>query len=157
MSGSLLMNPLGKAALVALAAFALIGAAADPAERLADTAQEAHARVLFQQVRCVVCQNESIDDSEADVARDLRRAIRDQVAQGRSDDQIRGFLVARYGEFVLLKPSLSLGNSLLWLAPFAVVLAGLGFIAWRARHTPAPAADELSPEEQARLRELERG
>ncbi|WP_367575998.1 cytochrome c-type biogenesis protein [Phenylobacterium montanum] len=141
--------------VVALAALAMVAAAADPAERLQNPSQEAHARALFQQVRCVVCQNESIDDSEADVARDLRRAIREQVASGASDDQIRAYLVARYGEFVLLKPRLSLGNSLLWLAPFALVLAGLGVFAWRARNAPAAPADELTPEEEARLRRLQ--
>ena len=140
--------------LAALAAVICMGAAADPAERLANPAQEAHARALFQQVRCVVCQNESIDDSEADVARDLRRAIRDQVAQGQADDEIRRFLVARYGEFILLRPAFTLGNSLLWLSPFALVLAGLGLFAWRSRPMAGPAADELSEDEQARLRDL---
>jgi cytochrome c-type biogenesis protein CcmH len=144
----------GKLAAAALAALALTGAASDPAERLPDPAQEAHARALFQQVRCVVCQNESIDDSEADVAHDLRRAIRDQVARGQDDQQIRSYLTARYGEFVLLKPRLNLGNSILWLTPFAVVLAGLGVFAWRARRAPASPPDDLTPEEQARLRQL---
>ncbi len=147
--------------LAALAAVACLGAAADPAERLPNPAQEAHARALFQQVRCVVCQNESIDDSEADVAGDLRRAIRDQVALGRSDQQVRTFLVARYGEFVLLKPRFTLGNGLLWLSPFALVLAGLAIFAWRARSTPSgpddPSTDELTAEEQARLHQIEGG
>ena len=116
-----------------------------------------HARTIFQQVRCVVCQNESIDDSEADVAADLRRAIRDQVAQGRSDPQIRSFLVARYGEFILLKPRFTAGNALLWLAPFALALAVLGlFVRWAQRVKPA-AADDLTSEEQARLRQIEGG
>ncbi len=142
-------------AIALLGALAFIAAAADPAERLPDPAQEAHARVLFQQVRCVVCQNESIDDSEAPVAADLRRAIRDQVAEGRDDDQIRGYLVARYGEFVLLRPRLTLGNSILWLAPFVVVLGGLGLFAWRARNASPAAPEDLTSEEQARLRQLE--
>lgn len=144
----------GRPFVAALAALVMIGAAADPAERLPNPAQEAHARTLFQQVRCVVCQNESIDDSEADVARDLRRAIRDQVAQGQDDEQIRRFLVARYGEFILLRPAFTLGNSLLWLSPFALVLAGLALFGWRARQAAPPAADELSEDEQARLRDL---
>jgi cytochrome c-type biogenesis protein CcmH len=143
--------------LAALAAIACLGAAADPAERLADPAQEAHARAIFQQVRCVVCQNESIDDSEADVAGDLRRAIRDQVAQGRSDTAIRTFLVARYGEFILLKPRFTPGNALLWLAPFALALAVLGlFVRWARRAAPVE-ADDLTPEEQARLSQIEGG
>jgi len=140
--------------LAALTAIAFIGAAADPAERLADPALEAHARVLFQQVRCVVCQNESIDDSEADVAHDLRQAIRAQVVQGHDDAQIRNFLVARYGEFILLKPRFSLGNSLLWLTPFALVLVGLTVFALRGRRAMAPESADLTAEEQSKLRQL---
>ncbi len=143
--------------LAALAATFFIGAAADPAERLSDPAQEAHARALFQQVRCVVCQNESIDDSEADVAHDLRQAIRTQVVQGHSDAEIRGFLVARYGEFILLKPRFSPGNSLLWLTPFAVVLAGLAVFTLRARRLPATESADLTAEEQTKLRQLGEG
>ena len=141
--------------LAALAAVACLGAAADPAERLPDPAREAHARALFQQVRCVVCQNESIDDSEADVAHDLRQAIRGQVAQGRDDDQIRAFLVERYGEFILLKPRFTVGNGILWLTPFLVILAGLGIFTLRARRTETASVVDLTPEEQARLRQLE--
>jgi cytochrome c-type biogenesis protein CcmH len=85
----------------------MAGAAADPAERLPDPVQEARAREIFREVRCLVCQNESIDDSEAALAGDLRQVVRDQVKQGRSDKQIRAFLVERYGEFVLLKPPFS--------------------------------------------------
>lgn len=143
--------------LAALTAILFIGAAADPAERLSDPTQEAHARALFQQVRCVVCQNESIDDSEADVAHDLRQAIRTQVVQGHSDAQIRGFLVARYGEFILLKPRFSPGNSLLWLTPFAVVLAGLAVFALRARRLPTTESADLTAEEQMKLRQLGEG
>ena len=73
-------------------------------------AKEARARALFEQIRCVVCQNKSIDDSEADLARDLRQTVRGQIATGRSDDQIRRFLVQRYGEFILLTPALSAGQ-----------------------------------------------
>src|SRR6202012_3643229 len=110
--------------LAALAAAFCLAAAADPADRLADPAQEARARPLFEQIRCVVCQNESIDDSEADLARDMRQIGRGQVAAGRSDAEIRGFLVRRYGEFVLLRPRFSPANAVAWLAPFAIVLAG---------------------------------
>lgn len=143
--------------LAALALLAFIGAAADdPAERLADPAKETHARALFAQVRCVVCQNESIDDSEAELAGDLRRAIRDQVVQGRSDDQIRAFLVARYGDFILLKPRFTLGNSPLWLTPFLIVLVGGAYMTWRAwRSGPTKATAALTPQEQARLSELD--
>jgi cytochrome c-type biogenesis protein CcmH len=82
---------------------------------------------LFSQVRCVVCQNESIDDSQADLAADLRKIVRTEVAQGRNDRQIKAYLVARYGEFILLKPAFSWGNAALWLVPFAIV--GLGGLA----------------------------
>ena len=141
--------------VAALAGLMLLGAAADPADRLADPAQEARARALFQEVRCVVCQNQSIDDSDADVARDLRQAVRRQVAAGQSDGQVRDYLVARYGDFILLKPRFSVGNALLWLGPFAVVLAGLAALARRARR-PRSAASDLSADEEARLETLTR-
>src|SRR3569833_1398253 len=111
------MKRLRLAAAVAAAALFCMGGASDPGERMKDPAQEARAEHLFTQLRCLVCQNESIDDSEADLARDLRQIVRQQVAAGRSDAQIRSFLVDRYGEFILLKPKFSIGNALLWLAP----------------------------------------
>jgi cytochrome c-type biogenesis protein CcmH len=136
---------------MALAAVLCLGAAAaDPAERLADPHQEARARNLFRQVRCLVCQNESIDDSEADLAADLRRVVRQQVAQGRSDAQVRAFLIERYGEFVLFKPQFSPGNAVLWLTPFAIVgLGGALMIVFRRRGGALEAP--LSPEEVERL------
>jgi cytochrome c-type biogenesis protein CcmH len=133
-------------------ALALALAASRPAaaeDRLADPAQEARAHAIFRQVRCVVCQNESIDDSEADLAADLRGIVRAQVRAGRSDAQIRAYLVARYGEFVLLKPRLSLGNALLWLGPFA--LAGGGLIGLALRRRGGAIEAPLSEEEEARL------
>jgi len=144
--------------LAALALLTLIGAGADPAERLNNPAQEAHARALFAQVRCVVCQNESIDDSEAPLAHDLRMAIRGQIAAGRDDAQIRAFLVGRYGEFILLTPRFSLGNLPLWLTPLAIALLGCAVFAWRALRPRASApVAELTPAEQARLRDLGAG
>jgi cytochrome c-type biogenesis protein CcmH len=134
-----------------LAALACLAAAADPADRLADPGQEDRARALFTQIRCVVCQNESIDDSEADLARDLRQTVRAQIAAGRSDDQVRAFLVRRYGEFVLLRPTFSATNALAWLAPFAIVAVGAGLLLLRLRR-PAPASGaDLTAEEEARL------
>ncbi len=134
------------ALLAALAAAMCLAAASDPAERLPDPAQEARARDLFRTLRCVVCQNESIDDSDAELAGDLRRIVRRQVSAGRSDDQIRQFLVARYGQFILLKPPFSPGNALLWLAPLMIVLGGGGLLVWQARkggaETPSLTADE---------------
>jgi cytochrome c-type biogenesis protein CcmH len=115
----------------------LCAAAPDPADRLPDAGQEARARAIFAQVRCVVCQNESIDDSEADLAHDLRQIVRGQVAAGRSDDQIRAFLVERYGDFILLKPPVSPLTAILWGTPFAIVVIGVGWIAMRRRRGAA--------------------
>ena len=139
--------------LLAVCAAALcIAAASDPAERLADPAQELRARELFREVRCLVCQNESIDDSNAELAQDLRRLVREQVSAGRSDDQIRDYLIERYGEFVLLKPAFSAGNALLWAAPLIVVLGGLALLARTVRNRPTDG--ELSASEAERLASL---
>lgn len=141
-----------KRALVILAALVSLAAAADPSERLADPAQEARARAVFREVRCLVCQNESIDDSTADLAGDLRKLVRDEIRAGRSDDQVKAYLVSRYGEFVLLKPSFSLGNAVLWGVPFGVVLLGLGLLLFTLRR---PAVEpELSSDEAERLARL---
>jgi cytochrome c-type biogenesis protein CcmH len=142
-----------RAVLVALAAVALMGSASEPSERLADPGQEARARTLFKEVRCLVCQNESIDDSEAQLAGDLRRIVREQVKAGRSDGEIRAFLVQRYGEFVLLKPRFSAGNAALWLAPVGVLLVGGGLMIGLLRRRPSAEA-ELSAEEEERVRRL---
>jgi len=135
--------------LAAMAALACLAAADDPAERLPDPSQEARARALFAEIRCVVCQNESIDASEAELARDLRGVVREQVAAGRSDDQIKAFLVRRYGEFVLLKPRFSWGNAVLWLTPFLVAAGGLAVLVGRGRRHLS--AQTLSEEEERRL------
>jgi len=135
-----------------LAAVLCMAAASDPAERLPDPAQEARARHLFAQVRCLVCQNETIDDSEADLAQDLRRLVREQVRQGRSDGEIKRFLVDRYGEFVLMRPTFSAGNAALWIGPFLVVALGAGLLLVRLRNRgPEP---ELDDEAAERLRRL---
>jgi len=132
-----------------------MAAASDPAERLPDPGQEARAREIFAQVRCLVCQNESIDDSEADLARDLRVIVRKQVHEGRSDAEIKRFLVDRYGEFVLMRPALSVGNAALWIGPFLVVLlGGLLLVARLRNRTPDP---ELDPDDAERLRRLTEG
>jgi len=138
-------------ALITIAAMLCIGAAAsDPAERLADPVKEAHARSLFRQIRCLVCQNESIDESEAPLADDLRKLVRQQIVEGRSDNQIRQFLVQRFGAFVLLKPPFDLGDAPLWLAPFAIIGVGGALIAWRGAK-PLRLEPPLSEAERARL------
>lgn len=141
-----------RAILAALAGAACLAAASDPAERLADPAQEAQARALFADVRCLVCQNESIDDSEAELARDLRQIVREQVKAGKTDAEIKRFLTDRYGEFVLLTPQFSISNLVLWVGPFLIVLFGAGLLLARLRNRPVDA--ELTPSEAQRLRKL---
>ena len=136
----------------ALAGVLCMAAAADPSERLADPGQEARARAIFADVRCLVCQNESIDDSEADLARDLRHIVRDQVKAGKSDAEIKRFLTDRYGEFVLLTPRFSLANLALWGGPFLVVIMGAGLLVARLRNRPGD--EELSPDDAERVRRL---
>jgi cytochrome c-type biogenesis protein CcmH len=142
--------------VVALAAALCLAAASDPAERLPDPAQEARARALFREVRCMVCQNESIADSEAGLAVDLRRLVRERIASGQDDAQVRGWLVDRYGEFVLLRPSFSWANLVLWLAPLAVVIAGVLALAQRLRRPALPDA-ALTEVEAGRLSDLLEG
>src|SRR6187431_508912 len=118
--------------------------AVQPDEILKDPAQEARARVLSKQLRCMVCQNQSIDDSDAPLARDLRILVRERLQAGDSDRQVIDFLVSRYGEFVLLRPRLNAHTVLLWLAPFAAIVAGgVGLIVFlrrrRTDETPGPA------------------
>ncbi len=147
------MRRVGAAALL-LAATLVMGATADdPAERLANPTQEARARALFREFRCLECQNESIDESEAPIADDLRQLVRRQVAAGRTDAEIKRYLQDRYGEFVLMRPTFSPGNALLWLTPFAIVLGGGAILILRARKPPATAP--LSAEEEAALAALD--
>jgi cytochrome c-type biogenesis protein CcmH len=141
-----------RALLVALAGAASLAAASDPAERLPDPAQEAKARDIFKDVRCLVCQNESIDDSEADLAADLRRIVREQVKAGKSETEIKAFLTDRYGEFVLLRPSFSAGNVALWLGPFVVLAGGLVLLFGRLRNRSPDA--ELDAQEAERVETL---
>ena len=134
--------------------------AVQPDEILADAALEARARALSKELRCMVCQNQSIDDSDAPLARDLRILVRERLQAGDNDRQVIDFLVARYGEFVLLKPRFSPHTALLWLGPAAILLVGafgLFVAARRYRSEAARASAEqgnLSPQEQARLAEI---
>ena len=130
--------------------------AVQPDEMLKDPVLEARARALSQELRCMVCQNQSIDDSEAPLAKDLRVIVRERLTVGDSDNQVIDFLVARYGEFVLLKPRFSLHTLLLWLAPIAVLaIAAIGFLAAGRRTKPVSATEpKLSRDEEARLAAL---
>jgi len=132
-------------------------AAVQPDEMLANPLLEARARALSQQLRCMVCQNESIDESDAPLAHDLRVLVRERLQAGDSDAQVLDFLVARYGEFVLLKPRLSWRTAVLWGLPPGLLLGGmvLLLVAARRRRSRAqePAA-RLTAAEEARLRKL---
>jgi len=134
--------------------------AVQPDEIMADPAQEARARNLSRELRCMVCQNQSIDDSDAPLARDLRLLVRERIAAGNTDQQVMDFLVARYGEFVLLKPRVEGQTLILWLIP-PLVLAGGGLALWfgnrRRRQRAASeqgASFQLTPEEEARIEKL---
>ncbi len=136
-----------------------IAHAVQPDEIMANPAQEQRARALSQQLRCMVCQNQSIDDSDAPLARDLRLLVRERIAAGYSDQQVIDFLVARYGEFVLLKPRLEGHTLLLWLLTPAVLIGGGAglFLYYRRRSRGAGQDDalfQLSPDEEARLEKL---
>jgi cytochrome c-type biogenesis protein CcmH len=146
--------------LAALFALVLIGCSAvhavQPDEIMPDPAKEARARDLSRELRCMVCQNQSIDDSDAPLARDLRLLVRERITAGDSDTQVMDFLVARYGEFVLLKPRFEQRTWLLWLLP-PLALAGGGLALWiyaRRRVRTVDAAMALTPDEEARLTKL---
>lgn len=133
------------------------GLAVQPDEILPDAAQESRARALSAEIRCLVCQNQSIDDSDASLARDLRLLVREQITAGKTDQGIRDFLVARYGDFVLLKPPVKASTFLLWFGPlivFAIGLIGLVvFFRSRSRGATAPTT-LLNADEQARVERL---
>lgn len=132
--------------------------AVQPDEIMSNPAQEARARALSRELRCMVCQNQSIDDSDAPLARDLRLVVRERIAAGNSDTQVIDFLVARYGEFVLLKPRVEGQTLILWLlTPLVLIGGGLALFVYNRRRNN-DAQDEgslaLSPEEEARLAAL---
>jgi len=112
--------------------------ALDPGEALKDPALETRARALSQELRCLVCQNQSIDDSDAPFAQDLRRLIRRDIAAGKSDNQIKDFLRQRYGDYVLLSPPLTRSTYFLWITPFAILALGVGVVALSRRNRKAP-------------------
>jgi cytochrome c-type biogenesis protein CcmH len=142
--------------LIAASVAALAGTAraVEPDEVMADPKLEARAHALSKELRCVVCQNQSIDDSDAALAKDLRVILRERIAAGDTDEQAVGFLVARYGSFVQLKPPLRADTLALWFGPAVVlVLGGIGAVVYMRARSPAKAAP-LSAAEEAELAEL---
>jgi len=130
--------------------------AVEPSEVLPDAALEERARDLSKGLRCLVCRNQSIDESDADLAKDLRVVVRERLVEGDSDDQVLDYVVARYGEYVLLKPRFSPLSAALWLGGPLLLLAG-GLVAWRqvaARSATPAVAAPLTEAERARLRDL---
>lgn len=144
-----------------LIALLLAGAvfAADAPPEFADDFQRERYQSLLEELRCLVCQNQSIDDSDAPLARDLRILVRERLSAGDSDEEVRNFVVARYGDFVLLRPPFNWQTALLWGGPFLVLLAGIAAIvtAARRRRTEVAAIAPLSDEEKARLAALLEG
>lgn len=134
----------------------LVLAVDDPSEMLPDPKQEARAEAIGSQLRCLVCQNESIEDSGAGLARDLRKVVREHVAKGETDKQIMDWMVDRYGNFIRLSPPLSVGTLLLWSMPVLALLLGLAtaFFAYRRRAAAPAAPPPLSDDEKARLAKL---
>ena len=143
--------------LLALVAVMVLAAspahAVKPDEMLDDPALEARARAISQELRCLVCRNEAIDDSNAPLARDLRLLVRERVVAGDTDAEVKDYLVQRYGEFVLLKPTFSAANAALWLAgPVLFLLGGAAAVAYLRRRRPGGAGDgALTAEERDEL------
>ncbi len=136
-------------ALLSTSAFAV-----EPGEALKDPALEARAREISAELRCLVCQNQSIDDSQASLAKDLRLLVRERIADGDSNDAVRAYLVARYGDFILLKPPLKTETVFLWATPFAILALGgvaLAVSARRRRGLAANIASDLTPDERKKL------
>jgi cytochrome c-type biogenesis protein CcmH len=144
----------------ALAWFAMLWLAIAPAlaqeAQLADPALEQRARDLGREIRCVVCQSQSVADSDADIAQELRVLIREQIAAGKSDQEIRDYLVARYGDFVLFDPPFKASTYVLWIGPFAIlVLAAIGVVFFFRHRAQEPARmKELDADEQSRVARL---
>lgn len=138
------MRRLALALMLALAAPAF---AADPSEMLKDPVLENRAEKLGKELRCLVCQSESIEDSNADLAKDLRIIVREQIQSGKSDSEVKKFVVDRYGDYVLLNPPFKASTLVLWLGPFAFLVVGIGAVwaFYRRRGAAATAAAPLAP------------
>ena len=139
---------------VALMLLAAPAAAVQPDELLDDPTLEARARELSKGLRCLVCRNESIDESGADIARDLRLLVRERLVAGDDDDEVIAYVVDRYGEFVLLRPTADGANLVLWVAPAILLLLGGGVAAAHVARQRGRATEGLSAEEEARLKDL---
>ena len=142
------------AALLLALAVAAPACAIEPQEQLTDPALEARARTLGQELRCLVCQNESIDDSNADLARDLRTIVRERLTAGDSDQQVLGFVTARYGDYVLLRPPVRPGTLVLWFGPVVLLVAAIIAMTLRRRRRAKAEPAPLSSEEDRRLARL---
>lgn len=142
--------------VLALTIFANVpaGFAVQPGEMLSNPVLEKRARTISSELRCLVCQNESIDESDAPLAADIRRLVRERLTAGDTDAQVKDYLVARYGEFVLLKPRFELSTLLLWLTPVLVFLAGLTLAARAAARQTATEGKSLSEQEKAKLAQI---
>ncbi|WP_020698848.1 cytochrome c-type biogenesis protein [Reyranella massiliensis] len=141
-----------------LLVFAFPAFAVDPSEVLPDPALETRAREIGRALRCVVCQNQSIDDSNAEVARDMRRAVRERLVAGDNDAAVFDFMVARYGDYVLLNPPFKARTLILWLgAPLVLLIAGSALLLAARRRKAVVAPQPLSDEEQRRLDSLLKG
>lgn len=147
-----------RACLIGLAvSFGSPALAVQPDEILEDPALESRARDISAGLRCLVCRNESIDESNAELARDMRLLVRERLVEGDSDAEVLAFIVERYGEYVLLRPTTEGANMLLWIAApvlFLIALLSAGLYLRQRANAPEPARDGLSPEEEMRLREL---
>jgi len=134
--------------------------AVDPDEILKDPALEARARVVGKELRCLVCQNQSIDDSDADLARDLRVLVRERITEGDSNEEVIEYVVSRYGDFVLLNPPFKFKTYALWFGPWVILVFGIGIIwvFYRRRQSvgdgTTASVNVLSAQEQARLKKL---
>ncbi len=150
------MKPLLLALAFLLSVFTLPVMAVEPGEILDDAVLEARARDLSAEIRCVVCQNESIDSSNAEIARELRILVRERLVAGDSDQQVLDYLVARYGDFVLLRPPMKPVTYLLWFGPIIIMLLGVGVVVvfFRGQRAAAAPPPDLSAEEAARLKRL---
>jgi cytochrome c-type biogenesis protein CcmH len=144
---------LGALVLPALLAASSAYAVSDPGELLPDRQQEQRAEAIGHQLRCMVCQNESVEESNADLARDLRHIIRQRVVAGDTDPQVIDWMVARYGDFVRLRPPFNAETFALWSAPGLALLVGIGTVLIARRRRPGP-PEKLTEAEQRRLAEL---